>query len=94
MQINHQPQELYLLVQWCFQQALHTTSLHKSRVDSSQVHRIYPCTNCDGCFVQKSDFSGFPRSPQRPFYKIDIVFATFHSSGTQANVSNSLHILG
>ena len=44
------------------------------------------------CFVQKSDSSGFPRSPQRPFYKIDIVFATFHSSGTQANVSNSLHI--
>lgn len=44
------------------------------------------------CFVQKSDSSGFPRSPQRPFYKADSVFATFHSSGTRANVSNSLRI--
>lgn len=44
------------------------------------------------CFVQKSDSSGFPHLPQRPFYKTDAMFATFHSSGTQANVSNSLHI--
>lgn len=43
-------------------------------------------------FVQQSGLSGFPHLPQRAFYKINTVFATFHSSGTPANVSNSLHI--
>lgn len=96
IEIHCQLRGLYLLVQWCLQQTLdtwHATSLHKSHVDSSQVHCIYPCTNCAvSGFVQKSDLRGFPHSPQRTFYKIDTKFATFHSSGTQANVSNRLRI--